>query len=116
MVALTAPLLLGQAGSLLLNLVSGIGVVLANKLAFTSAQFTFPVALTTLHYATNYALLLCIAAISPPPRSEQLPAFADRQVSLRATSTCKHIIAAVLTCVPVRFCTACGHDCRLGAA
>ena len=50
--------LLWQCGSLLLNLVSGIGVVLANKLAFTAARFTFPTALTAIHYACCYLLLL----------------------------------------------------------
>ena len=66
--------LLAQAGALALNLASGIGVVLANKLAFTSAKFAFPTALTALHYGTNYALLLCLAAVQPSSSSSSASA------------------------------------------
>ena len=61
--------LLFQAGALCLNLVSGIGVVLANKLAFTSAAFPFPTVLTALHYLTNWMLLLLLAILSPSTSS-----------------------------------------------
>ena len=49
-----------QAGALALNLISGVGVVLANKLVFTSAHFRFPTSLTALHYATNWGLLVIL--------------------------------------------------------
>ena len=68
-----------QAGALGLNLLSGIGVVLANKLAFTSARFAFPTALTALHYATNYLLLLVLAVISPASTASKASSF-DRQL------------------------------------
>ena len=69
--------LLWQCGSLLLNLVSGIGIVLANKLAFTAARFTFPTALTAIHYACCYLLLLCVAAVKPLHSEEHV---FDRQM------------------------------------
>jgi drug/metabolite transporter (DMT)-like permease len=53
--------MLGRAFALASNVCAGIGVVLANKWVFTSAKFKFPVALTVLHYAVNYTLLLILA-------------------------------------------------------
>ena len=50
-----------QAVALLSNVISGIGVVLANKAVFTTAYFTFPVVLTALHYAVNLGMLLVLA-------------------------------------------------------
>ena len=78
--AFSESVLAAQAASLALNLVSGIGVVLANKLAFTYAHFAFPTALTAIHYATNYAVLLCIAAVSPPKANHQSSSSLDREL------------------------------------
>ncbi|EOD16662.1 hypothetical protein EMIHUDRAFT_370254 [Emiliania huxleyi CCMP1516] len=63
--------LVAQAGSLALNLVSGVGVVLANKLVFTTARFSFPTALTACHYATNFLLLLCLDVVRPSAESRR---------------------------------------------
>ena len=49
-----------QALSLSANVVSGIGVVLANKMVFTVANFRFPTALTAIHYLSNTAVLALI--------------------------------------------------------
>ena len=53
--------LVQQAVALISNVLSGIGVVLANKAVFTAAQFRFPVVLTVVHYAINLALLVLLA-------------------------------------------------------
>ena len=68
-----------QVAALALNLVSGVSVVLANKLAFTTAHFTFPTALTALHYASNYTLLLLLFLVLPV---KDKPAEFDRQLIL----------------------------------
>ena len=62
--------LVAQAGSLALNLVSGVGVVLANKLVFTTARFS-STALTACHYATNFLLLLCLDVVRPSAESRR---------------------------------------------
>ena len=54
--------ILMQFAALLSNVISGIGVVLANKAVFVSAHFLHPVALTALHYAVNLVMLMGLAA------------------------------------------------------
>jgi drug/metabolite transporter (DMT)-like permease len=50
------------ASALSFNFVSSLGVVFANKAVFKAASFTYPTALTALHYAFNYAIVLSLLA------------------------------------------------------
>ena len=50
------------AASLGFNFVSSLGVVLSNKAVFHTAKFTYPTALTAMHYAANYVILLGLRA------------------------------------------------------
>lgn len=50
------------ASALAFNFASSLGVVFANKAVFKAASFTYPTALTALHYAFNYAVVLGLLA------------------------------------------------------
>jgi solute carrier family 35 protein E3 len=50
------------ASALAFNFASSLGVVFANKAVFNAASFTYPTALTALHYAFNYAIVLGLLA------------------------------------------------------
>ena len=50
------------ASALAFNFASSLGVVFANKAVFKAASFTYPTALTALHYASNYAIVLGLLA------------------------------------------------------
>ena len=50
------------ASALSFNFASSLGVVFANKAVFKAASFTYPTALTALHYAFNYAVVLGLLA------------------------------------------------------
>jgi hypothetical protein len=70
-----------MAGSLALNLFAGAAVVVSNKSAF-AAGFAFPTALTAIHYASNYLLLLLLQGLrSFEPRS---PSSSSDQQTVRA--------------------------------
>ena len=50
------------ASALAFNFASSLGVVFANKAVFKAASFSYPAALTALHYASNYAIVLGLLA------------------------------------------------------